>query len=547
MSSRLAPPALAAAPRVRSLECELDPSSDPVRKLTQMHELTGLPLSLVDGSTGSILAALPEDSLRFLPPRLGEQLTALKRVQVSEWPSGLVTYAAPLMNWGGAPLAVAGCMLARAEIRPTELVLAAAEHGWSCEELDDWLRRLPHAQPSLLERLLESALAHCVAEAKNAEYLEELCQLGNQIDYTYEEITLLHALTQNLQISRSPEELAVLCLERLRGLVGAGANIIWLEPAREKGHFLVDGQLPFDQPQMERLIERFDDHDWSRPLVKNKFHRTLLGASYPGLRNLMIVPIAEGTHRSGWIVSCNLDGERDYGTVEGSLLGSIATILGTHLRNIDLYQQHEELMLSFVRSLVSSLDAKDPYTRGHSERVALIGRKLGRELGLPEEDLQDIYLAGLLHDIGKIGVDDRILQKPGQLTGEEFAKIQKHPMIGYSILKGLRNLQRILPGVRNHHETYNGVGYPDRLQGEQIPLMARILAVADSYDAMGSNRPYRDGMPLEALEDIFRRGSGKQWDPRVIDAYFGCRDAIKQICDDYCPAHGNLLGDSQAD
>ena len=114
-------------------------------------------------------------------------------------------------------------------------------------------------------------------------------------------------------------------------------------------------------------------------------------------------------------------------------------------------------------------------------------------------------------------------------------------MIGYNILKGLRNLHKVLPGVRNHHESYNGKGYPDQLVGEEIPLMARILAVADSYDAMGSDRPYRDGMPTEKIEAIFRRGSGEQWDARVIDAYFNSRDDIQNICDTYSLANGNLL------
>ena len=237
---------------------------------------------------------------------------------------------------------------------------------------------------------------------------------------------------------------------------------------------------------------------------------------------------------------------RGSGTVESSLLTSVSMILGTHVRNIDLYQQHEDLLLSFVRSLVSSLDAKDPYTRGHSERVALIARRLGQQLELSEEDLQDIYLSGLLHDIGKIGVDDRILQKTDKLTEEELWKIQQHPMIGYSILLGLKNLRRILPGVRNHHEMFDGQGYPDRLCGEEIPMMARILAVADSYDAMGSDRPYRKGMPVPRIEEIFREGAGSQWDPIVIDAYFTCRDDIRRICLTYSPDDGNLLPQTHA-
>jgi HD-GYP domain-containing protein (c-di-GMP phosphodiesterase class II) len=204
-----------------------------------------------------------------------------------------------------------------------------------------------------------------------------------------------------------------------------------------------------------------------------------------------------------------------------------------HTRNRDLYQQHEELLLGFVRSLVSSLDAKDPYTRGHSERVALAARRLGRQLNLSEEDLRQIYLSGLLHDIGKIGVDDRILRKPDQLTPEEFEQVKKHPAIGHQILVGLKNLQPVIPGVRHHHEAWNGCGYPDGLKGEEIPLMARILAVADSYDAMGSDRPCRQGMPLDVLEGIFRRGSAIQWDPAVIQAYFSARDEIRTICESH--------------
>jgi response regulator RpfG family c-di-GMP phosphodiesterase len=333
----------------------------------------------------------------------------------------------------------------------------------------------------------------------------------------------------------------------LHFLIKAAGNMIWIQEKSSGPNFLVRGELPFDEVSLARLISRFEDHDWSRPIVKNRVEGTLLGADFPGLRNLVVAPIAEGCNRSGWILSCNLREGREFGTVEASLLNSVATILGTHVRNIELYEQHNELLLSFVRSLVSTLDAKDPYTRGHSERVALIARRLGEEFHLPDEDLHDIYVSGLLHDIGKIGVDDRILQSPGRLSPEEFEKIQRHPMIGYSILQGLRNLYNVLPGVRSHHEMYNGAGYPDGLVGDEIPLMARILAVADSYDAMGSDRPYRKGMPLERIEQVFRNGAGEQWDGKVIDAYFAVRDDIRRICEDYSPANGNLLATVSAE
>jgi len=177
--------------------------------------------------------------------------------------------------------------------------------------------------------------------------------------------------------------------------------------------------------------------------------------------------------------------------------------------------------------------------------VALVARRIGAHLGLPEDDLRDIYLSGLLHDIGKIGVDDQILRKSGELTREEFEQVKRHPVIGYNILAGLRNLRAILPGVRHHHESFAGTGYPDGLRGDQIPLMARIIAVADSYDAMSSDRPYRPGLRLDKLETILRDGAGYQWDPRVIAAYFAIRDEVRSICDTYSPTRGTLLAEMQ--
>src|SRR5262249_18047695 len=149
-----------------------------------------------------------------------------------------------------------------------------------------------------------------------------------------------------------------------------------------------------------------------------------------------------------------------------------------------------DLLVGLARSLTTAIDAKDNYTYGHSERVARTAVELGRELGLGRDDLGDIYLAGLLHDVGKIGIRDTVLHKPGPLTPEEREHIQQHVTIGYSILADLRQIHNILPGVLYHHERYDGTGYPDGLAGENIPLLARILAVADGYDAMSHPRPY---------------------------------------------------------
>ena len=513
-----------------------------LRQMRLYAELTGLPIFCVESQTGRVVGQSEPAGLVFVPPAVVGALDSLQEVRLIAVSAGLLFFALPLRPCGPVPLAAVGYVIDRPGCEPKDLVLAAAEAGWSRTQLEQWLSRLYCHPPALLHRTLELAVGE-VERRQEASRLEaEIDQLSSQIDQTYEEISLLHSLTHNMQISRTPRELAEICVSGLGEIIDAQAHVVWIDEKGGPRSVLVGGRLPFAEERLGDLLARFADHAWSKPLVRNGIDRTLLGADFPGLQSLIVVPIAEGSHRFGWILSINRAAGHEFGSVEANLLSSMAVILGTHVRNIDLYQQHEDLILSFVRSLVSTIDAKDPYTRGHSERVALIGRRLGEELNLPEEDLRQIYLSGLLHDLGKIGVDDRILRKPGRLTDEEFRRIQEHPMIGYTILEGLNNLQGILPGVRNHHETYSGRGYPDRLAGEQIPLMARILAVADSYDAMGSDRPYRKGMPVEKIEEIFRRGAGEQWDPKVIDAYFRAADDIRMICQSYSPNKGSLLG-----
>ena len=501
----------------------------PCEEMCRYAQWTRLSFLRVQTRTGIVLSRTDGQTLAILPPSVLQQLRDLQGPRVFEFSSGLVFYALPLPDADGAATVAFGCVLSRPDVRPHDVVVAAAANGWSESDVTEWLSRQRVCTPDVLQPLLTMAFQLASRQTRESSLEGQIDKLSNEIEQTYEEISLLHALTQNLQISRGPVELAKLCLRRMSGLVRAEGNVIWLEERTGERHFLVEGEIPFDQDGAERLIALFQNHNWPQPLVKNNLAGTLLGTDFPGLRNLVIVPITEGQHRSGWILNCNHTLGLEFGTVEASLVNSVATILGTHLRNIDLYHQHEELLVGFVRSLVSTLDARDPYTRGHSERVALVARRLGQEFDLSEEDLQDIYLAGLLHDLGKIGLDDGILRKPGKLTDDEYHEVQQHPGLAYEILSELNNLQEILPGVRNHHERYAGGGYPDGLVGEDIPFMARILAVADSFDAMASHRPYRQGMPLEKIEAILRKGSGTQWDAKVIDAYFAAQEDIVRL------------------
>jgi len=175
--------------------------------------------------------------------------------------------------------------------------------------------------------------------------------------------------------------------------------------------------------------------------------------------------------------------------------------------------------LATVEALAAMVDAKDAYTRGHSGRVSGYAAAIAAALGLPEADIARVRQAGLLHDVGKIGVPDAILLKPGQLAEEEFAVIREHPAIGERILQGLPFLAEILPAVRHHHERWDGRGYPDGLVGAAIPADAAILAVADSFDAMTSSRTYRVALPvMEAIRRV-REGAGAQYDPRLVAAF----------------------------
>lgn len=169
-----------------------------------------------------------------------------------------------------------------------------------------------------------------------------------------------------------------------------------------------------------------------------------------------------------------------------------------------------------VAALARAVEAKDSYTELHTERVATSARELARSAGVPAGKLDDIFLGGLIHDIGKIGVPDSLLGKPGPLTANELAVMRSHVIVGGEIVGPLRSAAGVLPIIRHHHERWDGAGYPDRLAGEEIPLPARIVAVCDAFDAMVSARPYRPSLGTERALEILRAGAGTQWDPEMV-------------------------------
>ena len=189
----------------------------------------------------------------------------------------------------------------------------------------------------------------------------------------------------------------------------------------------------------------------------------------------------------------------------------------------------EQVILAFAKTI----DAKDAYTNGHSERVADYSREIAKRMGMSKQEQQEIYCMGLLHDIGKIGIPNAIINKAGKLTDEEYMIIKKHPEIGAEILTTISELPDISIGAKYHHEKYDGTGYPDKIEGESIPFLARIIGIADAYDAMTSKRSYRDALPQQVVREEIKKGRGTQFDPKCADIMLKIidEDVEYQMCD----------------
>ena len=180
-------------------------------------------------------------------------------------------------------------------------------------------------------------------------------------------------------------------------------------------------------------------------------------------------------------------------------------------------EENGKLFMHVVQSLADAIDAKDTYTNGHSGRVAEYSKEIAKRFGYTEKQQSDIYMMGLLHDVGKIGVPDAVINKPARLNDEEFELIKNHPVMGARILKNIKEMPVLTIGARWHHERYGGGGYPDGLIGDDIPEQARIIAVADAYDAMSSRRSYRDVLSQEIIREEIEKGRGTQFDPKFAD------------------------------
>jgi len=246
----------------------------------------------------------------------------------------------------------------------------------------------------------------------------------------------------------------------------------------------------------------------------------------PDLQSALLVPLQIKQRLLGLLVLMHLhkggeNHQASYSEDDEKIISVLAQQAALIWENTQLKIENEtkNLYLETIQALISAVDAKDVYTRGHSQRVANISLSLGKQLALTQDELNILSYGAILHDIGKIGIKEEILNKPARLTREEFAVIQAHPEIGAEILEPIRFLQEAIGIVRHHHERYDGKGYPDNLKGEEIPFTARIVALADAWDAMTSQRAYRQAMSWQdACKEIIN-GTDSQFDPYIVKAF----------------------------
>ena len=357
-------------------------------------------------------------------------------------------------------------------------------------------------------------------------------ELSEDLGATYEELSLLYRVAGSLKVTTSPESYFQSLCEQLVDVLDVETVVAVIQlpsqnqqcPAPEDpvkaiavGRPLADEQeyLRLGQYVSVRLAQ---PEAAGSPLIATPEEGLELDWASSWLENVAGVTIQCTRSPRGVLMGINRRGD-EFVSSNLKLLSGLSGQSAVFLDNVHLYEDMHHLMMGLLDALVSSIDAKDPYTCGHSQRVARLAKRLAESMGLPSEQCDRIYLSGLLHDVGKIGVRESVLLKPGRLTNEEYDKIKTHPETGARILRQVRQIQDVVPGVLHHHERVDGRGYPHGLAGRDIPLMGRIVGLADSFDAMTSPRTYRGALPMNLARAEIRRFAGTQFDPVLAEVF----------------------------
>ncbi len=466
----------------------------------------------------------------------------MARVGDGAWrlPAGVAVAHFQQTDKKGSPLVIAlvakGWALAEPDggpaVAPEEVARACSMLGLDC----GWLMRvasgLPAPEPAALERELSQVGGGLRDQLRILGIEQERDSLSEQLANSYEELSLIYQISGGMKVNRRPADFfQQACLDVKAVLNVRSVGVALDADLHDRPEPTLYGESSLAAADIRRLSAQLlaSLRERNSPLLVNgvatdKAYGWLGGHA----AHLLAVPLQRQEQVLGCIFAID-KGTGDFDSVDSKLLNSIANESAIYLENAMLFENVHGLMMGLLHSLTSAVDAKDAYTCGHSERVALLSRHLARQIGLPDREVEQVYMAGLLHDVGKIGVPESVLQKAGRLDADEMEQMKKHPQIGARILADVRQVKALLPGVLHHHERYDGKGYPAGLAGENIPLMGRIICLADCFDAMTSNRTYRKALPLEVALIEIRRCSGTQFDPMMADQFL--RTSPKRLRD----------------
>ncbi|RPI59770.1 MAG: HD-GYP domain-containing protein, partial [Planctomycetaceae bacterium] len=349
----------------------------------------------------------------------------------------------------------------------------------------------------------------------------EIATLSSNLATTYEELSLVYRISGAMKVTQSPREfLQNVCneLAEVMNITGAVALAYAHPTSADDDDVVLAGSVDMNAPQVKMLASTQISPRLlagNRVILDNNFTATARGTVGNGIRNFIAAPLGAEKMPIGMLIGINKR-SGDFDSIDMKLITSVANQAAVFLANNRLYADLQDLLMGLLHALTASIDAKDPYTCGHSQRVAIISRRLAEAVGLAPQKVQQIYLMGLLHDVGKIGVPESVLCKAGRLTDEEFEKIKLHPSVGARILGGIRQLDDVIVGIVSHHERLDGRGYPRGLKGSEVPFEGLIIGLADCFDAMTSNRTYRAALPMETVVQEIAKCSGTQFHPDLV-------------------------------
>jgi putative nucleotidyltransferase with HDIG domain len=354
---------------------------------------------------------------------------------------------------------------------------------------------------------------------------KQLKEAIRELSFSYEELALLYHIAEQIGLGLSVEEICQhIAKDVLKTLQVKNVAVFLVDEMSEE--IILQAFEGKDKSSVSKLRLHKDEGiagiiiSQKKPVIiedVKKAPQLLREITYP-VATLLGVPMLIKNKVIGAIVASDKISGEPFRSYDLKLLIAVATEAALAIENSRLRQRLNELFMNTVEALASAIDQKSPWTAGHSHRVTEIAQAIGHELGLDQESLQKLKIASLLHDIGKLGIPEEVLDQPGRLKASMFANIRAHPVKGADIIKHIKPLADILPAIRHHHERYDGKGYPDGLADDEIPLAARIISVADAFDAMTTDRPYRKAMSIEKAATQLLMDKNKQWDEKIVKA-----------------------------